>query len=821
MSFYWSVLFPSFETLIINTMKKTLPFFLTITMVMVMLNLKAQVTASFNVSGNAQKCVGVAYTFNNTSTGATSYNWDFGDGNTSTATSPSISYTSSGTFIVTLTASDGVNTSTRRVAVYVNPAPSAYFNIAGYGDKYPGDLIEFENFSNNATSASWTFGDGATSIKYNPEHIYTTPGMKTITLTATNGCGSPAQYQYQLEIVDSVNVNPEAQANGTYLACPGEEVTFSHYSRFATSVKWDFGDGNSIVTQKEDVKYIYTNKGTYTVKLYAYRNVKVDSAEFNITITDTALYMPYSNMQPYRVINGNYKIANCVNAPFIFNGYPQAGQTAYWRLSNGIVLNKPDTNYAFNANGTYQAWYVVTNQCGAKDSTPYDLYVLPSDTFTSYPTSISVNPMMGYVCPGGKMKFTTWNSDNDATLLWKINDTLVSTEMNFEHVFGNYEGMHTVKLIRNRTCGNPDSTIRNVFTSNLANPTAEFSFSGTTSSNQPNCYKDTVKFTTTYYNNDYALNPVTHFWDFGDGTTSALSDPMKVYNSPGWHSVIHRTTNSCGISQNQATTIYTASDVAPLVRFYANPLRICANDSTMIDNFTMGADSMVIEYGDGQRKIVVGFDFPHQFHKYNAPGVYTAKVYAYNRCSGDTGQTKITVLAGPDSYILMSDTTVEPGTTLNFTKFTGNAVRHMWFRSSSLSDTTSSNSFSRTFSTAGVFKVYLLSYNEIGCSQLDSVTINVQVASALATIESEGASLRIYPNPTTDVYHFDLQLERQSQVEVTLFDLNGKKVATYYNGKLGQGEHNFVRNAADLPSGIYICYINVNGSVTHQKLVKQ
>lgn len=45
--------------------------------------------------------------FSNTSTGAETYLWDFGDGNTSTQTNPRYTYTSPGTYTVTLEASDG------------------------------------------------------------------------------------------------------------------------------------------------------------------------------------------------------------------------------------------------------------------------------------------------------------------------------------------------------------------------------------------------------------------------------------------------------------------------------------------------------------------------------------------------------------------------------------------------------------------------------------------------------------------------------------------------------------------------------------------
>lgn len=51
--------------------------------------------------------------------------------------------------------------------------------------------VAFTDTSTNVpTSWAWTFGDGGTSTSQNPSHSYTTPGVYTVTLIATNGAGS-------------------------------------------------------------------------------------------------------------------------------------------------------------------------------------------------------------------------------------------------------------------------------------------------------------------------------------------------------------------------------------------------------------------------------------------------------------------------------------------------------------------------------------------------------------------------------------------------------------------------------------------------------
>lgn len=50
--------------------------------------------------------------------------------------------------------------------------------------------IDFYNESTDATSYSWSFGDGQSSTEEEPSHRYSRPGTYTVTLTARNSKGS-------------------------------------------------------------------------------------------------------------------------------------------------------------------------------------------------------------------------------------------------------------------------------------------------------------------------------------------------------------------------------------------------------------------------------------------------------------------------------------------------------------------------------------------------------------------------------------------------------------------------------------------------------
>ena len=147
--------------------------------------------AKFSYSTN-----GLEVTFKNQSTNAQSYSWNFGNGKTSTQKDPTITYTSAGTYSVSLVASNGEKTDTYKQNVSVSyKQPTASFS---FKTEAPLKIV-LTNTSTNATSYEWDFGDGKTSTEKNPTHRYSAVGSYIITLVAKNPSGSQ-QYRQTVQI---------------------------------------------------------------------------------------------------------------------------------------------------------------------------------------------------------------------------------------------------------------------------------------------------------------------------------------------------------------------------------------------------------------------------------------------------------------------------------------------------------------------------------------------------------------------------------------------------------------------------------------------
>lgn len=129
------------------------------------------------------------YTFDNSSTNASSYLWDFGDGNTSTDESPTHVYDTHDIYTVTLTATNDANLSNSLSKTINIQAPvTADFTYAVDDANYK--TYHFMDASIDAVMLLWEFGDGYQFTGMNPTHTYAEDGTYTVTLTAYSVTGN-------------------------------------------------------------------------------------------------------------------------------------------------------------------------------------------------------------------------------------------------------------------------------------------------------------------------------------------------------------------------------------------------------------------------------------------------------------------------------------------------------------------------------------------------------------------------------------------------------------------------------------------------------
>lgn len=157
----------------------------------------------------------------------THWYWDFGDGSTSTLQDPAHTYSANGQYTVSLTVSDPYCRNTTTIANDIAIGqPVAGFTASPTTSAVPA-VIAFTDTSTGSPAPNqwnWSWGDGSwtNGTTENPTHTYTSAGVYSVTLIASNlyGSGSVTKVSY-ITILNGANVNTNTSINGLNLATVG------------------------------------------------------------------------------------------------------------------------------------------------------------------------------------------------------------------------------------------------------------------------------------------------------------------------------------------------------------------------------------------------------------------------------------------------------------------------------------------------------------------------------------------------------------------------------------------------------------------------
>lgn len=86
--------------------------------------------------------------------------------------------------------------------------------------------------------------------------------------------------------------------------------------------------------------------------------------------------------------------------------------------------------------------------------------------------------------------------------------------------------------------------------------------------------------------------------------------------------------------------------------------------------------------------------------------------------------------------------------------------------------------------------------------------------------EARHAMVQGYPNPFRSVISIDFTLEQPSHVQLSIYDLLGREIATLMDGPRSLGDHSVLFDGAGLAPGVYFVVIEVDGPPMKQTLIK-
>ena len=331
----------------------------------------AGANAGFEITRN-DVCFRDPVIFNDTSkaynNNITSRQWSFGDGQTLTTTqggTVSHTYANPGYYNVTLTITDDGGCSSTSLyssqGAIVN-GPKAAFYASGTNVQL-NTAVQFYNNSNTYNSYptlfSWQFGDGGTSVDYNPTHTFTVAGTYQVRLIAKNTATGCTDTTFQQIVVKDFQVAFSFQQsfimNGK---CPPLLYQFYNRSTNYTSLKWDFGDGN-VANNLTNPSHLYTAAGTYTISLFVTGyNGLTDIFKETITITKATVSIAADLFR------------GCAPQSVTLNANKNDGYTYAWDFGNGFVKTGTDSFavHQYKDAGVFLPSLIVLDKAGCASS---------------------------------------------------------------------------------------------------------------------------------------------------------------------------------------------------------------------------------------------------------------------------------------------------------------------------------------------------------------------------------------------------------------------------------------------------------------------
>jgi len=495
-------------------------------------------TADFT-SGARSGAVPLAVAFTDASKGTpTTWAWAFGDGGTSTTRNPTHTYTTVGTYTVTLTVKNAYGSDSETKAGYVTAGgmPAAEFTADQRVGTAPLNVKFTDLSTGNPTSWAWNFGDGTSSSEQNPAHVYQLEGTYDVTLKVTNAYGTDTETKTGTTETCIAGMSgyivvgraPAADFSGNPVSgSPPLTVAFTDKSTGATPLTylWDFGDGGT--STSSNPTHTYAANGAYAVTLTVTNSFGTDSETKAEYIRVGAGPVADFGATPQ---GGNLPLAVTFQDK-------STGNPATWRWDFGDGGASIDRNpsHTYTKAGTYAVKLTVANAFGTSTKIRAGYITTgmpPTADFTSGARSGAV-PLAVAFTDASKGTPTTW--------AWNFGDGGTSTTRNPTHTYTTV-GTYTVTLTVKNAYGS-DSETKAAYVSAMGKPKADF-----TADERRGVKPFTVKFT------DLSTgNPTTWAWDFGDGTTSIEQNPVHVYQAVGAYDVSLTVSNSYGTDTEKKT----------------------------------------------------------------------------------------------------------------------------------------------------------------------------------------------------------------------------------------------------------------------------
>ncbi|MFZ4401037.1 MAG: PKD domain-containing protein, partial [Bacteroidales bacterium] len=326
------------------------------------------------------------------------------------------------------------------------------------------------------------------------------------------------------------------------------------------SYLWNFGDGIDSISELPNPVHIYALPGNYSVSLtITNSNGCVDDTMIMITINPLPdVHFSYSQT----CLNLNTQFTNQTVHPTNIANW-------LWKFGDNSTSIQMNPAHKYPAADTFNAKLIATDDLGCSDSLTLAV-IIDSLPVAKFKTDT--------VCLNDATYFTDLSESHGSAINfwhWEFGDGDTAFFQHPNHSYLNPQ-IYNAQLIVVNTMGCSDTISQSVKIDSL--PFANFIY-------QDTCYNSPTHF----YSTSTAQSGIlaSYSWDFGDGITSNLPNPIHIFNAPGSYYVKLTVTNFIAADSN-----YCSDDTIILITIYPLPdvhfsySQTCLNQNTQFINQT-------------------------------------------------------------------------------------------------------------------------------------------------------------------------------------------------------------------------------------------
>jgi gliding motility-associated-like protein len=478
----------------------------------------------------------------------------------------------------------------------------------------------------------------------NPAVTFTASGVYTFTLQATNASGSGTSVQ-SITVTPSVAPSVSISANPGNPICAGQAVSFTATPTNGGTTpiyQWQVNGANagtnssnfssSALNNNDVISVIFTSNATCSFPTSA-------TATYTVQVTNA--------ITPSVSIAANPVNPICTGQTVSFTATPTGGGTipAYQWQVNGTNegTNSPNFSSSTLTNNAVVSVTLTSNSSCASPSIAVASYTVQLAVAITPSVSISVSPS-ATVCSGNVVTFgaTVSGGGTSPSFQWLTNGVTSGTNSSTYTVVPNNNDQVYVTMTSNAACALPLTTNSNTLTISIV--------AGSSLTAGP------LKTICSGDSKSLSSNGTNWVWSPNNGLSCTSCQNPKA--SPA-ATTVYTVTGSLGTCTTSATETVVVNQ-SPTALFAASGTVPGVPQTVNFVNASVNASGYLWNFGDNSGTVIVN----DPAHTYNAVGVYTVTLIAYN-ANGCTDTISSTLIVSDTAGLSMPNIFTPNGDGIN------------------------------------------------------------------------------------------------------------------------------------------------------------